>query len=411
MRSDVLTTLTATSQRVHLTRAEAERAFAVLLARYKWMALPLALAFGARLGLFVIATIAYRLLATGPFPGALEIWNRWDAVWYTGIAQNGYYYSPVDQSPANFFPLLPALSWLVGQPLRLLGAADPYVLAGMLLAWVAFLAAAVALYRLTLDHFDAGTAYGAVLLVSLFPFGYFFGAPYTESLFLLFVVLTFLAMERRQWWLAALAAALAAASRSPGLILWVCLALAYALDWWERGFPVTWSEVKQALSLALPPLGTLAYMAYCWWVFDTPLAYVTTSESGWQRGHLRPDGIEQGIQLLAQPWVWLGAGNLKLLLFGLYAVLTVAFLCSLPAIWRLLGPVYVLYAVAGMLIPILTTTSMVSQGRYLSVVFPTFIVAAYALRDRPRLREALVILCAVLLMLFSTLFVLNFEVY
>jgi hypothetical protein len=92
-------------------------------------------------------------------------------------------------------------------------------------------------------------------------------------------------------------------------------------------------------------------------------------------------------------------------------VLTVAFLCSLPAIWRLLGPVYVLYAVAGMLIPILTTTSMVSQGRYLSVVFPTFIVAAYALRDRPRLREALVIMCAVLLMLFSTLFVLNFEVY
>ncbi len=125
MRSDVLTTLTAPSQRIRLTHAGAERAFAALVARYKWVALPLAIAFCARAGLFVIATIAARILTAGPFPGALEIWNRWDAVWYTGIAQNGYYYSPVDQSSANFFPLLPALSWLARPAVAAAGRLRP----------------------------------------------------------------------------------------------------------------------------------------------------------------------------------------------------------------------------------------------------------------------------------------------
>ena len=404
-------TLTAANERLVVARTSAEGVLAERWARGKWMALPLGMAFAVRFGLFFLGSVAFRLLAAGPFPGALAIWNRWDAVWYVGIAQNGYYYSPIDQSSANFFPLLPSLIWLLGQPLRLLGAADPYLWAGMLISWAAFLAAAVILYRLVLARFDSATAYGTVLLLSIYPFGYFFGAPYTESIFLLLVLLTFLALEQHRWWPAGLAALLASATRSPGLILWICIALAYGLDWWERGKPIKLAELRNALALALPPLGTIAYMVYCWWVFDAPLAYVTTSEIGWQRGHLRLDGLLQGIQLLAQPWTWIGMGDLKLLLFGIYAVLTVAFLGSLPAIWRMLGPVYTLYAVAGMLLPILTTTSMVSQGRYLSVVFPTFIVTAYSLRDRPLLREALVIAGAVLLTLFSILFVLNFEVY
>jgi hypothetical protein len=54
---------------------------------------------------------------------------------------------------------------------------------------------------------------------------------------------------------------------------------------------------------------------------------------------------------------------------------------------------------------------MVSVGRYLSVVFPTFLIAAFALRTRPQTRDALALLLAVALLLFSILFVLNFEVY
>jgi hypothetical protein len=341
----------------------------------------------------------------------LAIWNRWDAVWYVGIAQNGYYFSPVDQSSANFFPLLPGLMWLLGQPLSLLDPTHSYVAAGMLISWAAFLGAAVALYRLALDRFDAATAYGAVLLLAVYPFGYFFGAPYTEALFLLLVLLTFLAIERRLWWHAAFPALLASATRSPGLLLWPCLGLAFALDWRQSGHRLDWRTARDALSLALPPLGTVAYMAYCWWQFDAPLAYITTSEVGWRRGHLRLDGLLQGAQLLLSPWDWLWGGDLKPLLFGLFAVGAAVFLASLPAIWRLLGPVYALFAAASILVPILTTDQMVSEGRYLSVVFPTFLVAAYALRERPRARDALVLALAVGLALFTILFALNFEVY
>jgi hypothetical protein len=380
-------------------------------AAYGWTAIPLAIAACARIGLFIVAGLAARLLSPATSSAGLAIWNRWDAVWYVGIAQNGYYFSPVDQSSVNFFPLLPGLIWLLGQPLSLLDPVHSYLLAGMLICWVAFLGAAVALYRLALDRFGAATAYGAVLLLAVYPFGYFFGAPYTESLFLLLALLTFLALERRLWWHAAAPAMLASAVRAPGLLLWPCLGLAFTLDWWRSTHRIDWRVVRNALSLALPPLGTLAYMAYCWWQCNTPLAYVTTSEAGWSRGHLRLDGLLQGAQLLMTPWDWLTSPDLKPLLFGIYAALTAAFLWTLPAVWRLLGPVYAFYAAASILVPILTTDQMVSEGRYLSVVFPSFLVVAYALRDRPPLRDAVVVALGSLLALFTILFVLNFEVY
>jgi hypothetical protein len=411
VRIDVLTTLQRAGRRIPPLSTIAARAVASARARYGWAVVPLVIACSVRLGLFVVAGIAARLVAPATYPGALSIWNRWDAVWYVGIAQHGYYYSPVDQSSANFFPLLPALMWLLGQPLALVDPAQPYLLAGMLISWLSFAGAAIALYRLALDYFDGSTAYGAVLLLAVFPFGYFFGAPYTESLFLLLVLLTFLAIERHWWWLGAVAALLASATRSPGLLLLPCLALAFALDWRERARRFDWRAVRDALSLVVPPLGTLAYMAYSWWLFDAPLAYVTTSEAGWRRGHLRLDGVVQGLQLLMLPWTWLDSGELKPVLFGIYALLTAVFLWSLPAVWRLLGPVYAFYAGASILVPILTTDQMVSEGRYLSVVFPSFIVCAAALRDRPRAREALIAASAAALALFTVLYVLNFEVY
>ena len=47
------------------------------------------------------------------FPNNVNLVS-WDAVWYNGIKDNGYYYDPSRQSSVAFFPLFPYLWRLIG---------------------------------------------------------------------------------------------------------------------------------------------------------------------------------------------------------------------------------------------------------------------------------------------------------
>jgi hypothetical protein len=387
-------------------RATAARWFHLFRERTRWTDPPLILALSVRLALFAVASVAARFFGPERFAGNLNIWNRWDTVWYISIATNGYTYAPHAQTSVVFYPLLPLLLVVLHFPFSFLPF-NSYLLAGMLISWLSFLGACCVLYRLALDRFGQATAYGSVLLLATFPFSLFYGAAYTESLFLLLALLAFYGIERQRWWLAASVALLAGATRPTGVFVGVCVVVAYALDWYQTKHPLR----RDLLWIALTPLGTLAYLTYCYVQWGDFFAPMKVSEAAWRRGALRWDGLNQGIYLLAHPNAWLNGTDYKPLLFGLYSVLALLFLISLPFIWRKLGPIYTLYAALAILAPILTDDVMVSVGRYLSVVFPTFIVLAYALRERPAPRDALVVAGAIFLSLFTIMFTLNFEVY
>ena len=64
-------------------------------------------------------------------------------------------------------------------------------LGGVLVAWLSFVLAMVALYYLARLDLPRRGAERAVLLTSIFPFAFFFGVAYSESTFLLFTVLAF----------------------------------------------------------------------------------------------------------------------------------------------------------------------------------------------------------------------------
>ena len=82
-----------------------------------------------------------------------------------------------------FFPAYPTLVRGLG---RLLGGSLPSdILAGTLLSFAAFLGALVYLYRLARATLDDEQARYAQWLLAAYPFAFFFGAIYTESLFLL----------------------------------------------------------------------------------------------------------------------------------------------------------------------------------------------------------------------------------
>ena len=104
-------------------------------------------------------------------------------------------------------------------------------------------------------------AIGAVALAATYPFAFFYGAVYTEGLFLLCATAAVYHFQRRAWAWAALAGLVAGLSRPNGCLLSVPLGL-MALDAWRRD-DYRW----QTLALALPTaacagLGMLAFTAW-----------------------------------------------------------------------------------------------------------------------------------------------------
>jgi len=142
----------------------------------------------------------------------LNPWTTYDSLHFIRIAQNGY-----EQATTPFFPLYP---WL----LRLAGSDEVSItLWGVMLSNAAFLGALILLYELTRIDYDERAARRSVLLLALFPSAAYFGAVYTESLFLILIVGCFLLLRKEKWIGAGLAAAFTALTRNSGLVLSLAL--------------------------------------------------------------------------------------------------------------------------------------------------------------------------------------------
>jgi hypothetical protein len=178
-------------------------------------------------------------------------WERFDALWFLRIADSGY---RLDDGSAAFFPLFPlavrAVSFVLG--------GHPFA-AGMLVSNAAFLGALTVTYRLTSMELDRDRARTAVVLLAFFPTSFFFLMPYSESLFLLLAVTAFWEARRGRWALAGVAGALAALTRSVGIVLAPALAVE-ALHRRAEGRGPAWPGL---LASAATGAGTLVYLG--WW--------------------------------------------------------------------------------------------------------------------------------------------------
>jgi hypothetical protein len=360
--------------------------------RYGWTLRPLALGAALRLLVFAAAVAGTQLigLAGGArFPGVLEIWSRKDAYWYTQIAIHGYFYAGSLPVTANFFPLYPLSAAIVQHLTGLFLGSNSYLAASLVVSWAGFLAACVLLFRLVSDRFGDQTAYLAVLLLGLFPFSFYFGAPYTESLYVACAILAFLGIDRHNWWLAGTGALLAGATRPTGLIVGLAVVVAYFMDWIRTRHRLRWD----LLALGLVPLGAVAFAIYCWIHFGNPFAYVVASSSVFWREHLQTAGIKYLISVLFHPYSWIDGS----LLDFIYAILILSVLAACYPIYRLLGLSYLIFTFLSCVAPILEFSSIKSTGRYVSVLFPVFIVLAYALQKRPVLRDIAIIGSSLLL--------------
>jgi mannosyltransferase PIG-V len=354
-----------------------------------------------RIGLFMVGLVGVALLPpnvqadvpgwpapalTAGWHNIFTAWERWDALWYLKIAAHGY--SPTDTSGA-FFPLYPVLtragSFLTGG----------HPLAGaFLVANLAGLVALVVVYLMTKHEFDERKARQTVLFMAVFPTAYFLFAPYSESVFLLVAALSLYAARLEKWWLAALAGALAAATRSIGVTLVVPLAFE-AIRQARAAPPDRRSPARVLYMLGCSAAASLGLFAY--------LSYWKATTGDW----LTPFNAQNGwLREFSWPWDTIKAGTKTGLDFigsypGGYHTLDLIFVvvALVALIWLVfkwialeIPPIYASYAVISFLMPLFLVFGgrpFMSIPRFILVVWPLF-WAFGAFADRFNARDLVV---------------------
>lgn len=343
---------------------------------------------------------------------------RWDAVWFLDIAHVGY---PVSYAPRTaFFPLYPGLLDIGGQVLG-----SPLI-AGLLLSFAATFGATMLLHRLTDRELGRPAAGAAVWVLLAFPGSLWLTAVYSEGLFLFLAVGCLYAARERRWVVAAVLGALAASTRSAGIVL---LAPILVMAWQHyradraavrRADPRSTPPVRSladrwgpVLAAATVPLGTLAFVVGLW-IAGHPLTVSFDQQREWGRENVGPlSGVLRSIEAAGDGVTQLvGSGGGGASTPGaewmnpLLLVVLLMTLLALVGTARRLPPAYAVYVGAALLMPLSAPAigggePLMSLPRFVSVLFPLAMWAGWWLTRGPRQRERQIVLAVLGLVLLA----------
>jgi hypothetical protein len=300
----------------------------------------------------------------------LLAWWHSDAVHYVEVAYVGY----VHHTPLSvFFPIFPLL--IRGLGMLFGGSIIADYAAGIFIANMCFYGALVLFYQLLYKDFGHAVARYALIYLAFAPYGLFFFAGYTESLFLLLSLAVFFFLSRgqtRDWWLAGLCGCVAALTRATGIILLVPFLVLFVQRF---GVPfVQKFGLSAILAMALVPAGLLIYMLYLWVTFGNPLIFHVEEAAIWQRYTTFPwIGIIETIKAISGFGPRVYAWEVADFTFTLVPLVT------LVAGWKRLPLHYSLFSVAMVLFVLCEPCQyegLLSVPRYLLVVFPIILIFA-----------------------------------
>lgn len=285
----------------------------------------------------------------------LERLAPYDGQFYLDIADRGYrVLKKDDPNAANgpggnyaFFPLYPLIARCVrwaGRP------ADLAIL--VLLSTALSSAAAVGVYRIAQEI--GVPPWPSVLFLETFPTAVFQSVVYTEALFLFLSVGVAFCAARSSVQTGAILGYLAGLCRPQGVLLGALWAGSSSRRPW-----------KSALA---PIIGVATFSAILWAQIGAPLGFLGI-QSHWARQFSMGNLVRE----VTSPWSYKGPPfDFLALLLGVGLV---------PVLWQKLPRSLALFGTLSVLLP-LSTGTMLSFGRFLSVSFPHFLCIAKVLEGR-----------------------------
>lgn len=336
------------------------------------------------------------------YTDGLNFWTCTDSRHYLDIARDWYL-------SEGEWDRLVQLVFLPGYPIaiRLFTLLVPDTLiAGMIVSALSFAGSGCVFYKLLRLDLPYKDAIRALKYLCLLPGSFFFAAPMSESLFLLLSVTSLYCARKDQWLLAGLSGALAAFTRSLGLMLIVPLFFEWLHNVQKRKFPG--NSMARAAAIALVPVGFAAYCYINFQVAGDPFQFMEYQNVHWgQRLGLFFNTAAYQTQCAIRCvrtnipellGLWLpnliyGFGSLILIL------LTVKKLRPSDTAWFL-----AYYFVA------MGATRLLSAPRYL-IAMPTVSIALSALTEKQRTDTVITAVCAFLSFLYLCAFILRWQVW
>lgn len=307
------------------------------------------------------------------FSDFLAAWTRWDSQHYIDVAAYGYS-GAVENGEHLFLVFYPLLPWLLRGMHILFG---DYRLCGILLNLICFCVGALFFYRLAEREYGGKAAANAVLFLAVFPFGFFFGAVLTESLFFALSAMFLYNLREHKWAAVAFTGFLACLTKTQGCML--AFAAAAELLVSQGGLVLLrgrrWKEFWKkilcpGLICALMTLGFVVYLGINWYVEGDPFRFLYYQKAHWNNSlcpiwktvaYLAGYSLSGSLSLRLSIWIpelalffvwilWIAYGVKRKLPPAHLTYLTVLFLLTYSSSWLLSGGRYTLCALPGFLL-------------------------------------------------------------
>lgn len=357
-----------------------------------------------RLILFTVAFIgglSFKFTPSFPYSEALLqdsllpswVWSfaNFDGVHYLTIAKSGY----SAQFTQVFFPLYPLAINILH---RLMYFVHP-ILIGITLSSVAFFLSLIIFIKLLRQDYNKKIIVWTIFFLVLSPVSFFFGSLYTESVFFLFILLSFYFGRQRNWLLAGIFGAMASLTRLVGILLFPALL-------WEiwNAYGVNKKKISPGSAfLLLIPAGLGIYSLYLYIAFKDALYFwhaqgVFGAERSGNSIIFLPQVLWRYVKIFvtvppSQHIFWIS-------LFEFCVTIVALFLLFL-GYKKKIRMSYLIFGALAVIIPTLSGT-LSSMPRYMVIVFPIFI--ALGMIKSTNVKIILLVLSAILLAISTVVF-------
>ncbi|MNO40662.1 hypothetical protein D3C76_308170 [compost metagenome] len=346
----------------------------------------------------------------GLFSKMAETWHisGIDASSYLGIAENWYVTEGDPRFHIVFFPFFPNLIKVVQV------FAGNYLVAGFIVSNISSIVAALVAYELAALDMHRKNAMRVVKYIFIFPAAFFFFIPMTESLFLALSLMCLYFVRKKEWLMGCLCGALAAYTRSPGVLLIVPIAIEFARELISNYKLLDKKTFIHRLTtavscLAVISMGLLAYLYINYYVTGNAFQFSIYQREHWfQRFYLFFDTVRYQMEYAVGTFKSGDSRSfLGMWLPNLIAIFSALIIMFMGA--KKLRPSYTAYFIVYFAF-VVGATWLLSAPRYLLVAFP-LAFAAVALTEEKSKNVVLTVVSVVGSLLYLAMFVAGYPVY